>query len=179
MAHSLFSSASGIPSSSAARGSAAALARLARVPRIVPLTRKKGVSSFAGLNQVVCEYDLGKDAIHDTLDKGSALLRRVKPVIVKCAADHEGRVRKTWRQLGSETRGAMARELAKSTPWLSQFEEGWAVGFVLKRAINQRANDQNRRKVKERDARKEEILAQRTQEALGEAGKQYPFRVFA
>jgi hypothetical protein len=118
----------------------------------VPLSRSKGVANFSDLQRVVKEFKLGPEAFVDTYGHANELLQKVKPIICQYAADHKGRFCKPWNQLGSETRGAMAQAVIQLAPWLTKFEESWALDFVFRKAINQRYHDGKRSKVREREA---------------------------
>ena len=107
----------------------------------VPIGRKKGVSSFADLNNIIIEFKLGEDATLDMGDRAFALRRKVKPIIFRYAADSEGQFRTTWCKLGIERRSRMAQELTRSTPWLTEFEDGWATDFIFNKILSQKAYD--------------------------------------
>lgn len=160
-------SASSQSSSSAILSNRSSTAAPAEGPRQVPQSMKKATAKFSDLYPLARDYGLGDEARRETLERGIELIRKVKPIIVKYAADEDGAFRKSWRDLSTERRAIMTRELTKVSPWVKYFEEGWAADWVLKKLINQRVNDRNRAKFKQKeDERAQRQLATIAHDAL-------------
>jgi hypothetical protein len=112
---------------------------------IVPLAVIKRVYNFKDLFDVANEFNVGDDAKADLASRGERLTRRVKPIIMKHAADEDGCFRQTWKSISTQRSAHICRLVNKTAPWLQCFEEHWATDWVLKRMIDQRVHDHNRK----------------------------------
>jgi hypothetical protein len=86
------------------------------------------------------------------------LILRVKPIIMKHAADEDGCFRKTWMAISTQRASYTSRMVNKSAPW-----EHWATDWVLKRLIDQRVHDEKRkakRKLAVAEKKKPETLSE-------------------
>jgi hypothetical protein len=117
----------------------------------VPLGKKKNIANFSNLLLLAREYELGNEACIDLRTKGERLIRKLKPIIVRHAADEDGAFRKTWKDLSTTRRGLIAQSVHKVAQWLLNFEEDWATDWILKRLIDQRVHDRNRAKAKKKE----------------------------
>jgi hypothetical protein len=120
-------------------------------PRQVPLSKKKNIAKFDNLLFLAREYDLGDEARLDLCARGERLIRKIKPIIVRHAADEDGAFRKTWKDLSTTRCGITAQSVHKVAPWLLNFEENWATDWILKRLIDQRVHDRNRAKARRKE----------------------------
>src|SRR5436309_10844388 len=85
-------------------------------PRQVPLSRRQGVSNFQTLLNRTREYDLGQEVYIDLSSKGKQLVRKVKPILVRLAADDDGGFRKTWKELSTTRCNLMNQAVYKVVP---------------------------------------------------------------
>ena len=112
----------------------------------VPFTEHRHCQNLEDMHQLAREYGLEGDAMDDTEGHRKAgIWTKVRRVISMFAYESSGRVEKRWSRLTSSRRATMQSELIRLAPWLSHFEDGWAADWLLKRSINQRVVDGQRR----------------------------------
>jgi len=109
------------------------------------LAAAKRVNNFKDLFELANEFNVGVNAKADLANRGERLILRVKPIIMKHAADEDGCFRMTWKAISTQRSSYIGRLVNKSTPWLLCFEEHWATDWVLKRLIDQRVHDEKRK----------------------------------
>ena len=112
---------------------------------IIPSSEARYVKKGTDLYSVICKYNFGNNAMLDTTYRAKILYRKVKTTISKYAVDESGKVSRRWLKLSTQTRSLMIKDLINKARWLSQFENSWAVEWILRKAVDQRIVDWQRK----------------------------------
>lgn len=112
---------------------------------IIPSSEARYVKKGTDLHSVIRKYNFGNDAVLDTSHGAKILHRKVKITISKYAVDESGKVSRRWLQLSTQTRGLMIKDLISKARWLGRFEDDWAAEWILRKAVNQRVVDWQRK----------------------------------
>jgi hypothetical protein len=123
----------------------------------VPFEERNNVKTPADLHGVVVRYHLGEAAIADTVNKAQQLRKKVATVINRHAVDDVGIVQTRWRTQPVTQRSHMVKNLVNSASWLANFEGDWATEWLLRRQIDMR-HSEGQRKPKEK-SRKRDLLS--------------------
>ena len=115
----------------------------------VPFEERNNVKTPADLHGVVVRYQLGEAAIADTVNKAQQLRKKVATVINRHAVDDVGIVQTRWRKQPFTQRSHMVKNLVNSASWLANFEGDWATEWLLRRQIDMR-HSEGQRKPKEK-----------------------------
>ena len=132
---------------------------------LVPAIEQKGISNYADLLSLACEFHLGDEASRDLFGKGKGLSLKMTPILGRHAVEPDGKIHKTWNALSPIRCANIVHDIHKVAPWLLRFEEAWVTQWAARRAINQRVHDSNRSKKKDRDADMEAARQQQEEEA--------------
>lgn len=108
-------------------------------------TERREVRTCKGLQALVERHNLSPNALDDTLDGCQILNSKVRAVISHYARDNRGGILCRWHDLNHSLQSTMITELSVGASWLRQFEGDWAAIFMLKKCVNQRISEQQRR----------------------------------
>lgn len=111
----------------------------------IPSSDAPYVKNGTDLHNLILKYNFGNDAVVDTSLGAKILHRKVKATISKYAIDKSGKVSRRWPKLPTQTRGLMIKDLISNACWLGQFEDDWAAEWILRKAVDQRVVDAQRK----------------------------------
>lgn len=113
---------------------------------VVPLREQRATKKGADLHNLVQQYNLGDEAVLDTADGAKITHQKVKATINKYAVNDTGRVVRRWLKQPLQLRSCMVKDLIQKARWLGRFEDDWAAEWLLRKAIDQRVVDTQRKK---------------------------------
>jgi hypothetical protein len=114
--------------------------------RVVPICRKKGLNNFDQMLGIAQEYNLGYKVCSQFAERGRLISAGLKDLIKKHATDEYGAWSRGWKDMTTIERFSLVEAIHKVEPWLLRhFEAGWATDWLLKKIIDTRVADRNRK----------------------------------
>ena len=125
---------------------------MSSAPRVIPISQKKGLTNFDQMLGIAQQYNLGHKVCNQFAERGRLVLAGLKDLVRKHATDENGVYSKGWKDMNTLERFSLVEAVHKAEPWLHRhFEAGWATDWLLKRMIDTRVADRNRKQGHVRD----------------------------